>query len=196
MSCRIRFLASAITGSQTSATDLRHTAAQRLADAGASNEELAEFLGHSDSSTCLVYYRTSYNQAERVNRAFAKSAIYQKVAQIAQNKYISEAELKQLKDDQQIAGVFFGVPIAGIGACTCGQPLCPSNPVTACYTCPKFLPCNDLSVHTSLLKSVRHTISMFEHFSRGESHAPAAGQLSATVMAIEEVINDLEGAHK
>jgi hypothetical protein len=36
---------------------------------------------------------------------------------------------------------------------------------------------------------------MFEHFSRGENHAPAAEQLNATVVAIEEVIEDLEGAH-
>ena len=192
---RILSLASAITGAETSATDLRHTAAQRLADAGASNEELAEFLGHSDSSTCLVYYRTSYNQTERVNRAFEKSVIYQNVVQIARDKYISDAELKRLKGDQQIAGVVFGAPIAGIGACLCGQPQCPSNPVTACYTCPKFIPCNDLSVHTRVLDSVRDTISMFEHFSRGENHAPAAEQLTATVIAIEEVIEDLEGAY-
>ena len=34
-------------GSRRSATELRHTAAQRLVDAGASEEELAAFMGHS-----------------------------------------------------------------------------------------------------------------------------------------------------
>ncbi|MDH0340252.1 site-specific integrase [Chromobacterium haemolyticum] len=70
------------------ATDLRHTAAQRLVDAGASQEELAEFLGHSDITTGLVYYATSANQAERVNKALGLSAIYSKVAKIAHDKFI------------------------------------------------------------------------------------------------------------
>lgn len=61
------------------ATELRHTAAQRLVDAGANQEELAEYLGHSDIESGLVYFQTSANQAERVNKAMGISAIYQQV---------------------------------------------------------------------------------------------------------------------
>ncbi|MRT32312.1 site-specific integrase [Herbaspirillum sp. CAH-3] len=50
------------------ATDLRHTAAQRLVDAGASHEELAAFLGHTQTDTGLVYFSISASHAERVNR--------------------------------------------------------------------------------------------------------------------------------
>ncbi|MBP0657292.1 site-specific integrase, partial [Mycobacterium tuberculosis] len=77
-----------------------HTAAQRLVDAGASQEELAEFLGHSDMTTALVYYETSANQAERVNKALGISEIYQRVARIAHNRFIGPEELAQLKESQ------------------------------------------------------------------------------------------------
>lgn len=86
-----------ILGIGRSATELRHTAAQRLVDAGASHEELAEFMGHSDTDTGLVYFQTSPNQAERVNQALGISSIYQNVVKIAHDRFISESELMQLK---------------------------------------------------------------------------------------------------
>jgi len=48
-----------ITGVRRTATDLRHSAAQRLVDAGASVEEVAEFLGHSYWDTSLIYFNAS-----------------------------------------------------------------------------------------------------------------------------------------
>jgi len=84
---RIASLLSRLVEERASARHLRHTAAQRLVDAGASHEELAEFLGHSDTTTALVYYETSANQAERVNKALGISEIYQRVARIAHDRF-------------------------------------------------------------------------------------------------------------
>ena len=100
--------------STRTATDLRHTAAQRLVDAGATEEELAAFLG-TWLGTGLIYFGASASQAERVNRALGISTIYQRVAKIAHDRFISPEELADLKGDQQIAGVPHGIPIAGIG---------------------------------------------------------------------------------
>ena len=77
VSQRIADLTEKLLGVRVSATDLRHTAAQRLVDAGANQEELAAFLGHASLTTGLVYYDSSPNQAERVNRAMGLSPIYQ-----------------------------------------------------------------------------------------------------------------------
>ena len=66
---RLARLLKSLTGANHVATDLRHAAAQRLVDAGANHEELAEFMGHSDVRTGLVYYEASPTQAERVNKA-------------------------------------------------------------------------------------------------------------------------------
>lgn len=110
------------------ATELRHTAAQRLVDAGASQEELAEFMGHSDIDTGLVYFQSSANQAERVNAALGISEIYQQVSKIAHDRFIDETELAALKGEQQIGAVPHGIAISGIGGCAVGQPSCPSNP--------------------------------------------------------------------
>lgn len=175
------------------ATELRHTAAQRLVDAGANQEELAEFLGHSDIETGLVYFQTSANQAERVNRAMGISSIYQQVTKIAHDRFISKEELSRLKGDRQIGAVPHGIPIAGIGACAIGQPSCPSNPVTACYGCYKFMPLNDLDIHRQVLADFRSVVSFFSEASRGEESSPAYVQLKRTISNVQSIIAEIEG---
>jgi hypothetical protein len=160
-------------GRKISATDLRHTAAQRLVDAGASQDELAEFMGHTDITTGLVYFQTSPNQAERVNRALGISQVYQKVAQIAHDRFISKEEMAGLKGEHQIAGVPHGIPIAGIGGCASGQPACPFNPITSCYGCRKFMPLHELPIHQQVLQDLRGIVVFFNEASRGDANSPA-----------------------
>ena len=157
VSVRIALLVRNIIGESElgSATDLRHTAAQRLVDAGASHEELAEFMGHAQINTGLVYFSTSANQAERINKALGISDVYQNVAQMANERFISPETLAKLKGEQQIAAVPHGIPISGIGGCQSGQGNCPFNPVTACYGCRKFMPVSDKFLHESVLENMR-----------------------------------------
>ncbi|MFP3556809.1 site-specific integrase [Paraburkholderia sp. SIMBA_049] len=179
-------------GDDACAMDLRHTAAQRLVDAGASHEELAEFMGHSYVQTGLVYFATSASHAERVNRALGASEVYRRVAKIAHDRFISPEELTQLKGDQQIAGVPHGIPVAGIGGCTSGQPACPYNPVTSCYGCRKFMPLHDKAMHESVLASMREVVVFFEQSSRGDIRSPTYLQLQRTIAEIQTVIDELE----
>ncbi|WP_233887968.1 site-specific integrase [Paraburkholderia flagellata] len=191
---RIASLVRKLIGSEElgTATDLRHTAAQRLVDAGASHEELAEFLGHSYVQTGLVYFRTSASHAERVNRALGASDVYRRVAKFAHDRFISPEELTLLKGEQQIAGVPHGIPIAGIGGCTSGQPACPYNPVTSCYGCRKFMPLHDRAMHESVLASMREVVMFFEQSSRGDAQSPTYLQLQRTIAEIQMVIGELE----
>lgn len=174
------------------ATDLRHTAAQRLVDAGASHEELAEFLGHSHIQTGLVYYATSATHAERVNRALGASDVYRRVAKLAHDRFISPEELTLLKGEQQIAGVPHGIPIAGIGGCTSGQPACPYNPITSCYGCRKFMPLHDKAMHERVLAEMREVVIFFDQSSRGDTRSPTYLQLQRTIAEIQAVIEELE----
>lgn len=176
-----------------SATELRHTAAQRLVDAGANQEELAEFLGHSDIETGLVYFQSSANQAERVNNALGISPIYQTITKVAHDRFIDKEELAELKGEQQIGAVPHGIPIAGIGACAVGQSSCPSNPVTACYGCYKFMPVNDPTIHQQVLADFRSVVSLFVEASRGDDHSPAYVQLKRTISNVQSIIAELEG---
>ncbi|MCB2256670.1 site-specific integrase, partial [Pseudomonas chlororaphis] len=82
-----------ITGFPRSANHLRHSAAQRLVDAGASQAELAEFMGHSYADTGLVYFDASPAQADRINKALALSPIYTNVADIARTRTIDRDKL-------------------------------------------------------------------------------------------------------
>ena len=191
---RIAALVRKLIGSEDlgTATDLRHTAAQRLVDAGASHEELAEFLGHSYVQTGLVYFRTSASHAERVNRALGASDVYRRVAKFSHDRFISPEELTLLKGEQQIAGVPHGIPIAGIGGCTSGQPACPYNPVTSCYGCRKFMPLHDRAMHESVLASMREVVMFFEQSSRGDAQSPTYLQLQRTIAEIQMIIGELE----
>ncbi len=175
-----------------SATELRHTAAQRLVDAGASQEEVTEFLGHSDTDTCLVYFQTSPNQAERVNRALGVSEIYQQVVKIAHDRFISSEELADLKGEQQIGGAPHGLPITGIGGCSTGQPSCPSNPVIACYGCRKFMPLYDVKIHQKALEDFRGVVTLFSETSRGDFNSSAYLQLRRTISSIQGIIAEIE----
>jgi integrase len=190
----IASLATGLVGRKISATDLRHTAAQRLVDAGASQDELAEFMGHTDITTGLVYFQTSPNQAERVNRALGISQVYQKVAQIAHDRFISKEEMAGLKGEHQIAGVPHGIPIAGIGGCASGQPACPFNPITSCYGCRKFMPLHELPIHQQVLQDLRGIVVFFNEASRGDANSPAYLQLQRTITNVQSIIAEIEGA--
>lgn len=138
---RIAQALSRLVGRDVAATDLRHTAAQRLVDAGASQEELAEFMGHTDVTTGLVYFRASANQAALVNRALGASEIYQRVARIAHDRFISADELAHLKGEQQIGGVPHGIPIVGIGAAVRVNPRAPTIPSRPAMAAPSSCRC-------------------------------------------------------
>ncbi|WP_459570460.1 tyrosine-type recombinase/integrase, partial [Cupriavidus sp. 8B] len=192
VSQRIAALTERLLGVRATATDLRHTAAQRLVDAGANQEELAAFLGHADLATGLVYFDSSPNQAERVNRALGLSPIYQQVARIAHARFISAEELGTLKGEQQIAGVPHGIPIAGIGGCTSGQPACPFNPVTSCYGCHRFMPVRDVTLHREVLATLREVVRFFHETSRDEAASPAYLQLQRAIAGVQAVLAELE----
>jgi hypothetical protein len=147
-------------------------------------------MGHSDLNTGLIYFRSSASQGERVNQALGVSAVYQRVVKIAHDRFISVKELIELKGDQQIAGVPHGVPIAGIGGCTVGQPSCPYNPITSCYGCPKFMPVADAGVHKAVLEDLRGVMKFFYSSSRAERGSPAF-QLEETISTVQAVLSEL-----
>lgn len=192
VSTRLNKLLSEITNSHWSATDLRHSGAMRQVDAGASADDLAEFMGHSSLESGLVYYDTSATQVERVNQALGISETYQNLARLGTHSFISADELSKLKGEQQIAGVPHGIAIAGIGGCQTGQPACPYNPITACYGCPKFMPVRDISLHKQVLNDFREVVKFFYDSSRGEIESPAYLQLKRTIAEVHSVISELE----
>jgi len=184
----IRVVALRITGVPRTSMDLRHTAAQRLVDGGASHEDLAEFLGHSGLRTGLVYFAESATQAERLNKALAISTIFGKVAAVHRTKTIDKATLACLPNEKQVGGVPHGIPIAGIGACQLGQGLCTKNPVLSCYGCRKVIPVRDIALHEEVRDTLRPVVQQFYTASRGETASPAYTQLRRTIGAVEQTI--------
>lgn len=179
-------------GARITAYDLRHSMAQRLVDAGSSQEELAAAMGHSSLRTGLVYFQASVNQAELVNKALGASELYQTVLRIADRKFIDNEELASLRGDHQVGGVPHGIPISGIGGCSSGQTNCPYNPITACYGCPKFMPVRDMSLHEQVLKDFRSIVLFFKEGGHGDMNSPAYLQLQRTIAEVQAVIEELQ----
>lgn len=178
-----------VIGSRKTATHLRHTAAQRLTDSGASLEETADFLGHSHTRTSLIYFEASSTQAHKLNSALAISPVYTALASIAESEKIDKAALLDLPQDMQIAGVPHGIPVSGIGACDLGQSLCTKNPALSCYTCNKFLPVHDRLAHLKVLDDLRSVVRFFFDESHGEDQSPAFVQLKTTLASVQAIIN-------
>ncbi len=182
----------AVTGVRRTANELRHTAAQRLVDAGASREELAEFMGHTSLDTGLVYFEASPTQAVLINKAMAVSPIYSAIVEVARTRTIDKTALLGIPPDRQIGGSPHGIPIAGIGACELGQSLCAKNPVLSCYGCRKFLPVADVAAHREVLDGLRPVVRQFYDASRGELQSPAYTQLARTLAAVQQVMKAVE----
>lgn len=192
LTARLKAVIARITGDDWTPTDLRHSGAMRQVDAGASAEELAEFMGHSSLDSGIVYYDTSATQAERVNAALGISQTYQTLTRVAKMGLISPHDLAVLKGENQIGGVPHGIPISGIGACKTGQPSCPYNPITACYGCPKFIATSDVNIHKKVLADFREIVHFFYAASRGENQSPAYLQLRQTINEVQDVIAHIE----
>ncbi|MDR6924373.1 site-specific integrase [Pseudomonas sp. BE134] len=191
VSLAIAGLTEKITGQRWSATDLRHSAAQRLVDSGVSHISLSEFMGHATTLTANVYFDASPTQAQRVNQALALSNIYSNVAEVARTRTIDKTALLGLPPDQQIGGVPHGIPIAGIGGCSAGQSLCTKNPILSCYTCRKFLPLSDPKIHESVVESLRPVVTAFATASRYNDESPAYTQLRRMFQAALKVAEEV-----
>ena len=180
-----------ITGTPYSARDLRHTAAQRLVDSGASRESVSDFLGHADTTAADVYFTSSPTQAALVNAALGYSPTYQAVAAAGRGDLLTAAQLLRRPSDEQIAAVPHGIPVSGIGACTSGQSLCRRNPVLACYTCHKFLPVADAALHSGVLEELRGVVRSFDQPEKVDRVSGAMMQLRSTLEAIEAVVSEI-----
>lgn len=181
-----------ITGIRRLPYDLRHSAAQRKADAGCSRLELAEFLMHHDIDTADAYIEMSPTQAEKINQALGLSPLFQSIDKALKNRSVNVDELLRLPADHQIGAAPHGHLIAGIGGCALGQSLCTKTPALACYECPKFMYLRDIRVHRAVRDAVRAIVQEFVTVDRTGRSSPAFLQLRQIIEGIEAIIDDLE----
>jgi integrase len=183
-----------ITGVRRTPYDMRHTAAQRLADVGANRLLIAEFLTHDNINTANVYIENSPAQAEIVNRALGQCPVFQKLDAEIKRRSISASEHARLEPDQQVMDAPNGYPIVGIGGCATGQSFCTKTPALACYTCPKFMfLSDDVEVHRNALAAAQSIVREFLEATPTGRSTPAFAQLTQTIEAMQAVIADIEG---
>ncbi len=187
----VQTMTQALCGNAYTPGDFRHTASQRLVDSGASAVSVAEFLGHSTLNAGAVYYDTSANQAELINRALSISPIYSTVHQVARTRTLSRQLLERTSAEKIVSGMPHGIPITGIGKCSVGQPNCNFNPIFSCYNCRHFIAINEQNIHRNVLNDLRKVSRSFYDAERLTNASPAFLQLQETLDAIQRTLNEL-----
>jgi integrase len=183
-----------VAGVRRTPYDMRHTAAQRLADVGANRLTIAEFLTHDNINTANAYIENSPAQAEIVNRALGQSPVFQKLDDEIKRRSISTSEHAQLDPDRQVMNAPNGYAIVGIGGCKIGQSFCTKTPALACYTCPKFMFLrDDVDVHRDALAAAQRIVRDFLEAAPTGRNTPAFAQLTQTIEVMQAVIADIEG---
>lgn len=183
-----------VTGVRRTPYDMRHTAAQRLADVGANRLTIAEFLTHDNINTANAYIENSPAQAEIVNRALGQSPVFRKLDAEMKQRSISGSQHVRLDPDKQVMDAPNGYPIIGIGGCTIGQSFCTKTPALACYTCPKFMFLrDDVDVHRDALAAAQSIVRDFLEAAPTGRNTPAFAQLTQTIEVMQAVIADIEG---
>lgn len=170
----------------------RHSAAQRMVNAGANANELKDFLGHTNSSSCLVYFDNSPEQVERINYALAISDVYSKTSRIAHGDIISLEKLNNLPSSKHIAGYPHGIEITRIGGCDLTQNLFLSNPILSCYGCSKFMPVNNIYLHEKVEESLKSIVNQFYKQGANDPYSPTYLQLKQVLHNIQTIISELK----
>ena len=181
-----------LTGTRWTATDFRHTSAQRQVDMGASADELADFMQHNSILVGNVYFDQSPNQAKLVNDALAISPIYSVLPEIHRTRTIDKRALMGIPEERQIGGMPHGSPIAGIGACDSSQSLCQKNPVLSCYGCRKFLAVSDVKIHQRVVDTLRKVVMDFFKAGLGDERSPAYLQLKRTISMAQAFVDQFK----
>ena len=178
-----------LTGTRWTATDFRHTSAQRQVDMGASADELADFMQHNNVLVGNVYFDQSPNQAKLVNDALAISPVYSVLPEIHRNRTIDKQALMGIPEERQIGGMPHGSPIAGIGACDSPQSICQKNPVLSCYGCRKFLAVSDVKIHQHVVDTLRMVVISFFKAGLGDERSSAYLQLKRTISIAQAFVD-------
>ena len=117
-----------LTGVRRTARDFRHSVAQRLADSGASMEEVAHFLGHSPYRNQPRLFR-ALRSAGRPSQPGSShlSRVCTPGRGGANPDHRQETAARPASRQPSGRGAH-GTPVAGIGGCDLGQSLCQMNP--------------------------------------------------------------------
>lgn len=174
------------------APQLRHTAAQALADTGHSRKSIQDFLGHATHTAAAVYIKASMHQAQLVNSALGASKLYSRIRQIASNEFITNEDVLEADEDMQIGGIVGDTLIAGIGLCKTGQSKCAFNPVTSCYGCRKFMPSIEKDVHLDAVEGMRQQVRAYLERGVPEEN-PAYRQLTRALSGAQQAIHGIDG---
>jgi len=167
---------------------LRHTGAQKLADAGHSRAEIGGFLGHSNINAAAPYLKSSRKQNDVLDKALEKSKVYNRILSIAIGEFVTQSEIEAANEDQQVGAIVGERLISGIGLCSTGQSACLYDPVLSCYSCKKYLPSLDASAHQVAIAGMRQQIISFKDVSTSQNN-PAFLQLQIALAGAQRALD-------
>ncbi|WNN41853.1 site-specific integrase [Pseudomonas inefficax] len=150
---------------------LRRTKATSMVLSGASPEEVAEALDHSNLNSIKHYFHYNLELQEFINTTHMASPEINAAVQMWCGKFMEEIpERSALR------------PISGLGSCNSEGP-CPYHPTVTCYACPKFRPSRHAN-HEGALAD----ITKFQQMLGSNSTGAMAQQVEAAIHGAKSVI--------
>ncbi|MCU1724502.1 site-specific integrase [Pseudomonas sp. 5P_5.1_Bac1] len=156
---------------RVSAYRLRRTKATSMVLSGASPEEVAEALDHSNLGSIKHYFRYNLELQEFINTTHMASPEINAAVQIWSGKFSEEVT------DRSIL-----TAISGIGSCSSNEP-CPFHPTVTCYACSKFRPSRHANHEAALAD-----ITRFQQMLGSNSTGAMAQQVEAAIHGAKSVI--------
>ena len=150
---------------------LRRTKATSMVLSGASPEEVAEALDHSNLNSIKHYFHYNLELQEFINTTHMASPEINAAVQMWCGKFMEE-----IPDRSALR------PISGLGSCNSKEP-CPYHPTVTCYACPKFRPSRHAN-HEGALAD----ITKFQQMLGSNSTGAMAQQVEAAIHGAKSVI--------
>ncbi|EAS40735.1 site-specific integrase [Photobacterium profundum] len=120
-------------------TDFRHNVGHSMAMSGATAEEIAYVLGHSNLVVARHYISATPELAMIKSRTLGRNDAYNDmIGMLLTGSIVNEERWEKKK----VLGVVGGELCSGIGGCSAGV-TCPYSPVRSCYGCFDFDPFSD-----------------------------------------------------
>ncbi|MEB5934972.1 site-specific integrase [Pseudomonas mosselii] len=154
-----------------SAYRMRRTKATSMVLSGASPEEVAEALDHSNLDSVKYYFRYNLELQEFINTTHMASPEINAAVQMWNGKFMEE-----IPDRSKLTA------ISSVGLCSSTEP-CPFHPTVTCYACSKFRPSRHANHEAALAD-----ITKFQQMLGRNSTGAMAQQVEAAIHGAKSVI--------
>lgn len=175
-------------------SSFRHNVGHSMAMSGASAEEIAYILGHTNTVVASHYISATPNLSDIREQALGTNPVFKNMVALMMTGNFVNSKIWRCR---RVAGCIDGKLYHKIGGCSYDEQLCPFSQVRACYGCLYFKPFIDGN-HSDVFDSFNNELISLMHLSNdtNEVHHPLITEITRRKHQVMMVITRLSLFHK